>query len=65
MDQQQYKQDPFVAEKPAMGGPVPVPADPNGAPAAAAYPQGHIAPGAPGRWTFGLFDCCSPFSTCK
>ncbi|KIX03217.1 uncharacterized protein Z518_06769 [Rhinocladiella mackenziei CBS 650.93] len=28
---------------------------------AAAYAH---APGAHGKWTFGLFDCCSPFGTC-
>ncbi|KAI1616702.1 PLAC8 family-domain-containing protein [Exophiala viscosa] len=66
MEQQQYKQEPFVAEKPAMGSPAPGGPNAvfNGQPQASAYPQGHIAPGAPGRWTFGLFDCCSPVDTC-
>lgn len=36
----------------------------NGNGAAPAYPTGFPA-GAPGKWSFGMFDCFSPFGTCK
>jgi len=60
MAQQPYYQEPLPAEKPVPGAS----AVPNGS--VAAYPHSHsqAAPGAVGKWSFGLCDCCCPVSTC-
>ena len=49
-----------------MQQPMGAPHQHNGGAAAVAYPQNHnhSPRGANGAWSFGLFDCFSPFGTC-
>ncbi|KIV95193.1 hypothetical protein PV10_02873 [Exophiala mesophila] len=49
-----------------MQQPMGAPHQHNGGAAAVAYPQNHNhgSRGANGAWSFGLFDCFSPFGTC-
>ncbi|KIW53495.1 hypothetical protein PV05_09064 [Exophiala xenobiotica] len=61
MNQQPHTQGPMVAEKQSVAG---AQAYPNGVPSnGAPHPHSHGA-GKRGEWSFGLFDCCSPFGTC-